>query len=79
MSRLDDMLDRYGEAVTRTKAAFILGVCDETVRRMIGDGRLATVCEGTRVDVRSIAQYLEAPAKADFEAKQRRQGRKWVV
>lgn len=43
MTRLDDMLERYGEACTKTKATHILGrslrtVCDvvQAVRHRIG-------------------------------------------
>lgn len=79
MSRLDDMLDRYGEAVSKVKAGRILDVCDQTIVRMLEDGRLASCCAGTKVDVRSIAKYLDAPAVADQEARARRKGRKWVV
>lgn len=65
-SRLDDMLDRYGECCTQTKAAQILGKSVRTISRMLEDGRLRRI--ETSVDVRSIVQYLENPRKNDFMA-----------
>ena len=51
MTRLDDMLERYGEAATCTKAAHIIGRSAQTVKHMLEDGRLKYACEGTMVDV----------------------------
>lgn len=69
MTRLDDMLDRYGEAATYTKAARIIGRSAQTVKHMLEDGRLKYACEGTMVDVRSIAEYIERPKEIDFEVR----------
>ncbi len=77
--RLDDMLSRYGEVCTKARAARILGRNVKTVRAMLADGRLEAACGGTMVDVRSIAAYITAPKKADFEARVRRSGREWAV
>ena len=77
--RMNDMLERYGEVCTKTQAARILGRSPRTVHAMLDDGRLATACAGTMVDVRSIAEYIQQPQKADFEARARRSGRKWAV
>ena len=77
--RMDDMLSRYGEVCTRAQAARILGRSPKTVRAMLADGRLAEACAGEMVDVRSIAAYITAPRRADFEAKVRRSGRVWAV
>ena len=77
--RMTDMLERYGEVCKRTVAARILGCSDGKVRSMIKDGRLALACGGEMVDVRSIAAYIEQPARADEMARQRRMGRKWAV
>ena len=52
ISRLDDMLQRYGEICTQKVAGQILGVVPRTVARMMDEGRLRRV--GKRVDVRSI-------------------------
>lgn len=65
-TRLDDMLERYGEVCTQEKAAKILGIVSRTVRTMMNDGRLKNV--GSRVDVRSICEYIENPRKANFDA-----------
>ena len=68
MNRLDDMLTRYGECVTVAAATRIMGRSRGTVRRMLDDGRIRWACAGTMVDVRSIAEYIEAPAQADHRA-----------
>jgi len=65
-NRLDDMLERYGECCTQTKAAHILGKSARTISRMLEDGRLRRI--DTSVDVRSIVQYLESPHKNNFMA-----------
>lgn len=62
----------YGEVCKRAVAARILGCAPSTVNRMIEDGRLDAACEGTMVDVRSIARYIAAPKQEDFEARKRR-------
>ncbi len=69
-SRLDDMVERYGEICTQQVAARILGVVPRTVARMMDEGRLRRV--GRRVDVRSIAAYIENPQQMNFEAKVRK-------
>ena len=69
MNRLDDMLTRYGECVTVAAATRIMGRSRGTVRRMLDDGRIRWACAGTMVDVRSIAEYIEAPAQADHRAR----------
>ena len=79
MTRIDDMLERYGECVTISRAAQIINRSRPTVRAMLNDGRLREVCAGTMVDVRSIAEYIEAPAEADTKARQFRGGRRWSV
>ena len=69
MTRLDDMLERYGKAASCTKAAHIIGRSAQTVKHMLEDGRLKYACEGTMVDVRSIAEYIERPKQIDFETR----------
>lgn len=71
-NRLDDMLDRYGECCTQTKAAHILGKSPRTISRMLDDGRLRRI--DTSVDVRSIVQYLESPRKSNIIAKVPKKG-----
>lgn len=77
--RMNDMLERYGEVCTRVAAARILGCSVGKIKNMLADGRLETACAGDMIDVRSIAAYITAPKQADFEARVRRSGRKWVV
>lgn len=47
----------YGEAVSKSKAARIMGVSRATVYNMIEDGRLAVYGNGT-VSVRSLWYYV---------------------
>lgn len=78
-TRMDDMLDRYGEVVKKTQAARILGCSAAKITAMLRDGRLETACGGTMVDVRSIAAYIETPAEADRLARLRKSGLRWSV
>ena len=66
-SRMDDMVERYGEVCTQKVAGQILNVVPRTIHRMMEEGRLRRV--GQRVDVRSICEYIENPKQADFVAK----------
>ena len=79
MTRQDDMLTRYGEVVTITQAGHILNRCNSTIKNMAADGRLRKACGGTMIDVRSIADYIEAPAQMEEKARMTRTGRKWMV
>lgn len=58
--RYEAMVHRYGEVTTKGNAADILSCCVKTINEMIADGRLRDACAGTRVDVRSIAEYIES-------------------
>lgn len=84
-SREDTLCRMYGETVTISLAGRILGYHPNTIRNMLTDGRLSAACEGHRVDMRSIAAYIEAPAQRDEEArvarKRSREGVKcrWTV
>lgn len=62
--REETLVERYGESVDKTVAAKMLGVTRATVYAMLADGRIMGACQGRRVDVRSIAQYLSEPAGA---------------
>lgn len=74
------LVAQWGEVTTVTlTASQILRRARGTVLQMLKDGRLDYACEGTMVDVRSIARYIMAPKKEDFEAKKRRSGRKYMV
>lgn len=59
--RAEDLAEKYGEYVDKTVAARILGVTRATVYTMLADGRIKGACEGRRVSVSSIAQYMQKP------------------
>lgn len=73
----------HGEVCKKAAAAKILDCSAAQINQMIRDGRLDAACEGSMVDVRSIARYIAAPKQEDFEARQRRRrertGCKYVV
>lgn len=57
--RVDAMVRQHGEVCTITEASRILSVSSRTVYTMLRDGRLKTACDGDKVDVRSIASYID--------------------
>ena len=59
--RANELTERYGEYVDKTVAARILGVTRATVYAMLDDGRIQGACEGRRVSVSSIEQYMMKP------------------
>ena len=67
------MVDKHGEAPAR-----ILSCSPGKIHAMIEDGRIRTACEGSRVDVRSLCDYIETRDAADRDAR-RRKGRKKQV
>lgn len=71
-SREDALTRIHGEACTKAQAARILNCSPGSITHMLQDGRLLYACAGDRVDVRSIARYIEAPRAADFEAHKKR-------
>lgn len=75
--RVTVMVKLYGEVCTRKEAAKILGCVPSTISTMLKDGRLDSACEGSKVDVRSIARYIAAPEKEDYEARKRAKMRKY--
>lgn len=68
-TRADVMARMYGEVCTKAQAARMLNCSPRTIGSMLADGRLDTACGGEKVDVRSIARYIESPAQADSEAR----------
>ncbi len=58
-NRAEAMVEKYGEACTMQEACTILKVSRPTLYRMQQDGRIKTASQGTRIDVRSIAAYME--------------------
>ena len=67
--RAQQMVERYGEAVSFSQAGRIINRSPSTIRIMLEDGRLEAACAGTRVDVYSIARYICAPAQIDGETR----------
>lgn len=61
MSREVTMVREYGEAVTKTAACRIIHVSKSTLYRLISEKRVALACGGTRIDVRSLAEYIDRP------------------
>jgi hypothetical protein len=68
-SRQEEMLKLYGEVCKRKDAAKILHCCPKHISNMVKDGRLKEACAGTKIDVRSIAEYIETPREHDNQAK----------
>lgn len=81
--RAELMVRCYGEVCKRSEAARILSKNPRTITAMLEDGRLQAACEGTRVDVRSIARYIAAPAQIEEEGRverlKRKYGSEWAV
>lgn len=73
------LVSQWGEVTTVTNAARILSRARNTVLEMLRDGRLDYACQGSMVDVRSIARYIMSPKQEDCKAKARRSGRKYMV
>jgi len=71
-NREDGLVLRFGEYVDKTAAAEILGVTRATIYAMLSDGRIESACAGRRVDVRSIARYMNTSERTGA----RRRGRK---
>lgn len=57
--RVDAMVRQHGEVCTIVEASKMLSVTPRTVYTMLRDGRLRSACEGEKVDVRSIASYID--------------------
>lgn len=53
------MVAKHGEACTKAQAARIISCGTATINAMLRDGRIRSACGGTRVDVRSLADYIE--------------------
>ena len=62
-SRHAAMVRQHGEACTKAQAARLINCSPNTIRAMLADGRLLPACGGTRVDVRSLAAYIEDRGK----------------
>ncbi len=65
VSRYRDMVEKYGEVCNKVTAAKIIGCNVSTIGEMLKDGRISAACEGTRVDVRSLVDYIERREEID--------------
>lgn len=65
---LTTLLMKYGECVSKAKAAFILSRSAASVTDMLKDGRLEWAGK-KMVSVRSIAEYMKAPRDNDLKAR----------
>lgn len=72
------MVEKHGEACTKSQAARIISCSPTTITAMLEDGRLKAPGEGTRVDVRS-GGLLENRGEMDHAARMRRKGYKHYV
>lgn len=66
------MVEKHGEACTKSQAARLIRCSPTTITSMLQDGRLKSACGGTRVDVRSLADYIEDRGEMDHAARLRR-------
>lgn len=73
------MVQKYGEACTKTTASRIISCSVQTINAMLADGRILPACGGERVDVRSLADYIENRGEKNREARLSKRGnRKYV-
>lgn len=75
-SARERLIHEYGEVCTQACAARILGISNSTVRDMVEDGRLQYACNGNRVLVESIADYIERKPEIDAETRARKAAKK---
>lgn len=59
VDRRKAMVERLGEACKVDAAAHELDCSTRTVYRLLESGKILAACEGSRVDVRSLADYIE--------------------
>ena len=79
LDRHTAMVQKYGEACTKTTAGRIISCSVQTINAMLADGRILAACGGQRVDVRSLADYIENRGEKDQKARQSKRGnRKYV-
>ena len=69
LDRESTMVREYGEAMSLNKAASAIGVGYDTIKRMLADGRVLAACEGTKVDTRSLARYIEHRGEYDHRGR----------
>lgn len=61
MSREQMLVEIHGMVTTKADAAKILRCSRDTLNNLIRKGKIMMCCEGTKVDVRSIAAYMDMP------------------
>lgn len=66
------MVERLGEACSKTTAAKEIECSTQTINRLLETGRLQPACEGKRIDVRSLCEYIERRAEIDHEVRMRK-------
>ena len=59
--KVNGLVRDYGEFITKTQAAEILGVTRATVYAMLADGRIKGACSGRKVSTRSVGSYIFGP------------------
>ena len=69
VDRQTAMVERWGEACTKKQAMDALNVSAPTLWRMLEDGRIRATADGLRVDVRSVADYIDNRADEDRAAR----------
>lgn len=69
------MVQKYGEACTKTTAARVISCSTQTINKMLKDGRILYACAGKRVDVRSLAEYIESQGENKRSEKQKKNSR----
>lgn len=73
------MVEKHGEACTKAQAARIINCGANTISEMLKDGRILSACNGARVDVRSLADYIENRGEKNRAARMARKGIKRYV
>ena len=73
------MVQKHGEACTKTTAAKIISCSFNTINAMLEDGRILPACGGERVDVRSLCDYIENRGERNREVRLTKRGHKKYV
>lgn len=76
VDRQTAMVERWGEACTKKQAMEALNVSAPTLWRMLEDGRIRATADGLRVDVRSMADYIDNREEEDWLARVRAKERR---